>query len=135
MNKEQEKYLKQWIAKANEDLRAAEQLFADSPLSVIGVIGFHCQQCIEKYLKIFLIYNNFDFPLTHDLDKLKDMCVKFDSSFSAFDFISLTDYAVDFRYPDGEYKPNLEEARRYLILARKVKTFIRKKINLKKLKA
>ncbi|MBI4848150.1 MAG: HEPN domain-containing protein [Nitrospirae bacterium] len=27
---------------------------------------FHCQQCIEKYLKAFLIYNESEPPRTHD---------------------------------------------------------------------
>ena len=30
-------------------------------------VSYHCQQCVEKYLKALLIHRNVDFPRTHDL--------------------------------------------------------------------
>lgn len=59
------------------------------------------------------------------------MCSTIDAEFSSFDFNKLKNYAVNFRYPDDEYNPNISEAEEHLMLARKVKTFVEQKINLK----
>ena len=48
------KQVEDWMLLADKDLYAAEILLKDSyPLT--GIIAFHSQQTIEKYLKAFLI--------------------------------------------------------------------------------
>jgi HEPN domain-containing protein len=42
--------VRQWFAKAELDYCAAERLVKD-PEPLREVIGFHCQQAVEKYLK------------------------------------------------------------------------------------
>ncbi len=58
MDKENGRLLevKDWLRKAKHDIRAAEHLLtiADPPTDVIC---FHSQQCAEKCLKAFLVYN------------------------------------------------------------------------------
>jgi HEPN domain-containing protein len=33
-------------------------------------VCFHAQQCVEKYLKAFLVLEGIDFPKTHDIGKI-----------------------------------------------------------------
>ena len=39
-----------------------------------GVLGFHCQQAVEKALKSVLARRDVEFPYTHDLDGLLRLC-------------------------------------------------------------
>jgi HEPN domain-containing protein len=41
---------------------------------------------------------------------------------------TLTDYAVEVRYPDNLFEPTREEAREALDIAQKVKDFVQKRI-------
>jgi hypothetical protein len=41
-----------------------------------GVLGFHCQQAVEKALKSVLARRDVEFPYTHDLDGLLRLCQK-----------------------------------------------------------
>ncbi len=130
MNEEKANYIAQWIAKANQDCLAVEILLKDDPLSVAGVIGFHCQQSIEKFLKAFLVLNDFDFSRTHNLEELKDKCSEYDSDFLVLNYLDLTDYAVNFRYPDGEYIPEMKEIETYYYLVQKTKELVLSKIKI-----
>lgn len=57
---------------AAEDHAAAKTLLdADSPPSIVG---FHCQQAAEKALKAVLAVEGLDFPYTHDLGLLMQLC-------------------------------------------------------------
>jgi HEPN domain-containing protein len=61
--------VKQWIAKADVDYRAAERLVADSD-PIREAIAFHCQQAAEKYVNAFLVRHQVEFPKTHSLERL-----------------------------------------------------------------
>ena len=58
------------LLKADKDIKAAEVLLnTDEREYHCDVICFHCQQCIEKLLKAFLLNNNYRVPLktaSHD---------------------------------------------------------------------
>ncbi len=43
-----------WVARANEDLDAALHLLREGG-RFRGVIAFHCQQAVEKYMKALLV--------------------------------------------------------------------------------
>lgn len=43
-----------WIIKAENDLKTAKGEFSTKN-PVTDTICFHCQQCVEKYLKAYLI--------------------------------------------------------------------------------
>jgi HEPN domain-containing protein len=61
------------LALAREDLAAAEALdsaerVSDSP------VGFHAQQAVEKALKAVIASRDQDFPFTHDVGLLMQLC-------------------------------------------------------------
>ncbi|MFQ6119732.1 MAG: HEPN domain-containing protein [Methanosarcinales archaeon] len=68
----------EWIAKAEEDFKAAQILPIDE---FPNIIAFHCQQCAEKYLKAILITNGKTPPKIHDLIKLNDLLLEIDERF------------------------------------------------------
>ena len=58
-----------WLGKAAEDQAAARVLEKHAP-HLDTVIGFHCQQAVEKSLKAVIVWMDTDVPRTHDLDAL-----------------------------------------------------------------
>ena len=123
----------QWIKIADRDLIAAEQGLKANIIISEGVC-FHCQQAVEKYLKAFLVKYQIEFPKTHSIMTLINLCSEVDNSFneelSHIDI--LTDYAVEIRYPDEWYEPTIEEAEEAYGLALEVKKFIRDKLMIQK---
>src|ERR1035438_8398739 len=67
-----ESLLREWIEKAEADLEAAERLAPDvaSSARLREVVGFHCQQTVEKYLKVLLTFYQVEFPKTHEIKRL-----------------------------------------------------------------
>jgi len=47
-----ESWFEEWLEKAEEDYTVASSLHADR---TPGAICFHCQQCVEKWLKAALV--------------------------------------------------------------------------------
>jgi HEPN domain-containing protein len=91
---------------------------------------FHCQQAVEKYLKAFLVKHQIEFPKTHSIMTLINLCSKVDSSFKEklLEADILTDYAVEIRYPDEWYEPTPDETKRAYELANEVKQFVLEKL-------
>lgn len=56
----------EWLEKAEQDYKAMEALWACGQDLWDGV-GFHAQQCIEKYLKAILALHKQPVPKTHHL--------------------------------------------------------------------
>lgn len=113
---------REWIAKAENDLKNAAhtlKLGADGPTDTIC---FHAQQCVEKYLKAFLVALEIAFPKRHDIENLVDLMPKHARvSLTVEQQRRLTDYATVTRYP-GPYKPvTLSEAKEAVKLARRVR--------------
>ena len=99
-----------WVERAEEDFELVRSsLHRKKPFTASAC--FHAQQCAEKYMKALLISKGADFPKTHDLLMLNNLC----SGAGLFLEINpkhlntLTDYAVRTRYPGEE--PTLEEAK------------------------
>jgi len=63
----------EWINKAEQDYQTATTMARKRSKPVPDVVGFHSQQCIEKYLKAFLVSKKVDFPKTHDLMELLEI--------------------------------------------------------------
>jgi HEPN domain len=61
----------EWMGLAGDDLSAA-QLLAPSEQITDAIVGFHCQQAIEKALKAVLTSLGVGFPKTHDIVLLRD---------------------------------------------------------------
>lgn len=91
-------YFRVLLVKAGQDLAAARCLLGDDEIAD-EVIGFHCQQTVEKALKAVLEQRQVEYPFTHDLLLLIGL---FDPSepvpMSNDDGLLLNQFAVRFRY-------------------------------------
>jgi HEPN domain-containing protein len=126
-----DEYLEKWLVKANNDLKVAKNEIILPPEDMVtDAICFHSQQAVEKYLKSYLVSRNIDFDKSHNLEYLLEICIEDDKDFMQIDVGNLSFYAVELRYPDDFYIPTEEEAKECLEIARKVKGFILKKIDI-----
>ncbi|UCG46442.1 MAG: HEPN domain-containing protein [Phycisphaerales bacterium] len=116
----------EWVTKAENDLKNAAHTLKLGKACPTDTVGFHAQQCAEKYLKAFLVYKGIDFTRTHEIERLvallpKDICL----NLSIEEQRRLTGYATMTRYP-GAYEPiSLAEARQSVRLARRVRRELR----------
>ena len=117
-----------WIAKAEEDYDVARSaLRRKKPWTFTAC--FHAQQCAEKYLKGMLVAKGNQFSKVHDLLKLSQECeragilVAVDSKSLA----RLSLYAALTRYRGAD--PTSDEARDALEIAKAVRKFARKFLN------
>ncbi|MFH0948194.1 MAG: HEPN domain-containing protein [Elusimicrobiota bacterium] len=124
-----EETVKNWILRAENDLKVGkDEIVTDCP--TYDIICFHMQQCVEKYLKVFLIFNGKEIKKTHNIAELIIECSKIDANFkSLYDIKAneLTEYAVEIRYGEEFYFPTMEEAIEAIEIAEKVREFVRKK--------
>jgi HEPN domain-containing protein len=59
--------VRQWVQKAENDLRAAVQTLKLRAHCPTDTVCFHAEQVVEKYLKTLLVWHRVDFPKTHNL--------------------------------------------------------------------
>ena len=71
---ELEEQVFKWIEIAKEDLILARHTFTLKSNIPYRLIAYHAQQCAEKYLKAFLVSRLIDFPYTHNLEMLVNLC-------------------------------------------------------------
>jgi HEPN domain-containing protein len=118
--------VRQWLAKADEDLNAAKALLALGT-AFFATIGFHCQQAAEKYLKAFLTWRQIEFPKTHDLNLLLGLISTAAPSLaeSLEDIAELTVYGVEIRYPGDIPEITKEDAAEAVQLAERVRESIK----------
>ena len=88
-------------------------------------VCFHAQQCVEKYLKALLVYENKDVSRTHSIKSLILLLapnMRPDIAPDEQEFLS--DYAVFTRYP-GDYEAiSLDEARYSVQVAGRVRKHV-----------
>lgn len=118
-----------WLDKAEKDLLSAEHELT-FPDAVTETICFHCQQAVEKFLKAYLIHLNISFSKTHEIGELITQCESKDKEIAQLkdEADQLTDYAVEIRYPDYSFEPPLEEAKKSVQVAKKIKEYINNRI-------
>ena len=125
--------VKAWILKAESDLKTGkDEMLTEEPAT--DTICFHMQQCAEKYLKAFLIFNGREIHKTHNLAEIIQDCIELDSDFKKlleFKAHTLTDFGVEFRYPSEVLFPSLEETKEAIMIAEKVKLFVLAKLKSK----
>lgn len=125
-----EKSVREWIIKAESDLKIGEdELVTENPAT--DAICFHMQQCVEKYLKAFLIYHGKEIQKTHILEELVKECIEIERDFQKlFDIKvqTLTDFAVETRYPGDILFPSVDETKEAVEIAVKVKEFVTRKL-------
>ena len=99
----------EWFRYANNDLIVARHCFENLIPKQTEIASYHCQQCAEKALKAFLVFNDIEPPKIHDLKVLCKMCQDIENSFTdiTVQCAHLTPYSVTVRYPD-ELSPNEE---------------------------
>lgn len=113
---------KEWVVHADEDIRLAKHALKLKSSCPYKLIAYHAQQCAEKYLKAYLVFRNIDFPYTHNISHLLELCP--DLAMQANDLKEakvLTPYAITARYP-GKSKV----AKRDALLAVKIADNVRK---------
>jgi len=122
--------VKKWLIKADNDLAIVEQGLKSDRV-ITDILCFHCQQVAEKYLKLYIMSNGVEFSKTHNIAVLLVECSKIDSSFAVLnDTVYLTEYAVELRYPDDFYIPNIEELNKAYTDVLRIKNHIQKKLHL-----
>lgn len=88
-----------WLNAAYDDLRAARTLSTDDTLN--NATAFHCQQCVEKALKGFILCRTGNGVDGHNLTWLCRRAVSLDRRFSQWldESASLNKYYIETRYP------------------------------------
>jgi len=110
MNDEIIKVTKQWLAKSRNDLKSASKLSAGTE-PLLDTAIYHCQQAAEKSLKGYLVFYGIEFSKSHDLRLLITLAGNNNNEFLELMEAGeiLTPYAVEYRYPDDIFEPELEE--------------------------
>jgi HEPN domain-containing protein len=121
--------MREWIAKAENDLTAARQILKLGKAAPTDTIGFHAQQCVEKYLKVVLIHEAIPVPKTHQIQALVKLLPRGRRpGLTAQEQKQLTNYAAVTRYPEAGLDISLAEARKAVVLARRVRRDIRRSL-------
>jgi HEPN domain-containing protein len=118
--------VRQWVTKAEHDLKNAEHTLTLKKDCPFDTVCFHAQQCAEKYLKALLSLHGVDFPKTHDLTELVALVpapVRLKVSVKAFE--TLNPYAIETRYPNWGEELTRREAVRAVKLVKKVRDAVR----------
>jgi HEPN domain-containing protein len=121
---------REWVRCAEEDFDVANALLRRRTKTAANSIGFHCQQCVEKYLKARLDEGSLNAPKTHDLMVLLQLLLPVEPLWASFApaLRRLNDYAVKFRYPG--HVATRTDAREALRVCRSIRTDVRLSIGL-----
>ena len=110
--------IQEWLKKGTEDLEVAK-ILVQQESGYDGIICFHCQQAVEKYLKAYLVSLEIEFPRTHHLLLLLDLIAtkaQVDERYYN-QAEKLQYYAVEVRSPLGRSNPNSIEPNEALEIA------------------
>jgi HEPN domain-containing protein len=120
-----------WVKKAENDFKVAALILRWPQDRVPDAVCFHCQQCLEKYLKARLVEAGLSFPKSHDLFLLVNLTGTVEPGWLAFSSAAkaITNYAVDFRYPG--HSATLREARTAMKHCRVIRAAARRSLGLK----
>ena len=124
--KDVEKVIKQWRKKADHDLKVAEHTLVIPRDCPTEIVCFHCQQCVEKYLKAYLVSIKKPFPKIHNIEQLLLLFPKqFSFNISSEEKARLTEYATIARYP-GDIEPiTVEEAKKAVQLTKRIRRWVK----------
>lgn len=116
-----------WVRNAEQDRGIA--LSIDRTLYANGVC-FHCQQCVEKYLKAMLVAHDHVPKRIHDLVVLGTEGADYASEIAELydDLRALTGFAVIVRYP--EWEAGVEEAEEAIEAMRGARAVLRQALGL-----
>jgi HEPN domain-containing protein len=119
------------VSKAEGDYDVVTLLLRSRKRSRFDPICFHCQQCVEKYLKARLTEASLPFPKVHDLATLLGLVAAIEPSWSRLkpELNTLTQHGVLTRYPGAD--ANAAEARTSVATCRAVRRVVRRSLGLK----
>ncbi|GAB4465288.1 MAG: hypothetical protein OHK0029_35840 [Armatimonadaceae bacterium] len=122
--------LDEWVEKAEADYQAAIALNRRRVRPLPDIVCYHCSQCVEKYLKVFLVSHGEIPPRIHDLPTLLDLCLLHDGRLAAVLALvhQLNPYGVLVRYPG--FSTDIHEARDAVDATRRVRRRIRYRLRL-----
>jgi HEPN domain-containing protein len=121
--------VKQWLTYADEDLRLARYGFSMPERPPYRLIAYHAQQCAEKHLKAYLVFHAVDFPFSHNLRRLLELCAALANWAEQLrDADELTPYAITARYPGEDEEVSEAEARRAVEIALRVRQTVRQSL-------
>lgn len=107
-----------WLAYAHSDLAAAQALY-DTPDHYPRQVCYFAQQAVEKALKAIFVFHKIEFPLTHDLDRLRALIPEgWSVKQSSVGLTVLTVWAIGARYPDDLPDATIADATAALAVAR-----------------
>ena len=125
-----------WVACADEDLRVASHILTLGDQCPHRVVAYHAQQCVEKYLKAYLVLHRTDFPYTHNIARLLELCLEQSAWGETLkDAEELSPFAITARYPGENESVSEAEARRAVDIAARVRDIVRQALNDEGLKA
>jgi HEPN domain-containing protein len=118
--------VKQWLAYGDEDLRLARHGFSLPYAPPYRLLAYHAQQCAEKHLKGYLVFHAIDFPYTHNISRLLELCAERASWAEQLRKAEeLSPYAITTRYPGEDETVSEEEAHYALEIAAQVRQAVR----------
>ena len=121
--------VREWIVKADHDLTAATQILKLGKAAPTEAVGFHAQQCVEKYLKAILVYRSISFAKIHLIPALMVLVPRrYRPVLDAAMQVELTRYATVTRYPASGPDISLTAARKAVATARRVRREVRQKL-------
>ena len=122
--------LDEWIEKAEADYKSAVALQRRRNEPLPDIVCYHCQQCVEKYLKAYLIAQGSTPPRIHDLEDLLHLCALYDATLTArLPLVHvLNPYGVLIRYPG--MTATVAEAQAAVHATRRLRTSLRRTLEL-----
>jgi len=93
--------MSQWVVSAEEDYRNAEYGLTLGENCPVGMVCFHGQQCVEKYLKALLACRSLPIPEDRDLSVLYHLVLSSGGPELSEEWLAtLSRYAAEPAYPD-----------------------------------
>jgi HEPN domain-containing protein len=118
--------VREWAAFADDDLRLARHALTLIEPCPYRLAAYHAQQCAEKYLKAYLVYRRIDFPYTHNIGHLLELCEQVAGwGTRLIKATELTTFAITTRYPGLEESVSESDARRAIEIADEVRQTVR----------
>jgi HEPN domain-containing protein len=119
-------HVREWARRADEDLHLAQHALGMGAACPYALVAFHAQQCGEKYLKAYLVLRGVDFPFTHNISLLLELCTPHAAWATVLDEAELlTRYAIVARYPGTGVEVSEEKARAAVDIAARVREVVR----------
>ena len=119
--------VRQWVQKAENDLKNAAYTLKLGVNGPTDTVCFHAQQCVEKYLKALLVLHGIEFARVHHIgDLINRLPARLRPDLTPEEQEQLTDYAVSTRYPGDYERIPLVEARHAVQVARRLRKQIRR---------